>query len=59
MLEENGIGRPSTYAPIIGVLLDRYYVVRKNKQLQPTTLGRIISDMLSTQFPDVVNQEFV
>ena len=58
MLEENGIGRPSTYAPIIGVLLDRYYVVRKNKQLQPTTLGRMISDMLSSQFPDVVNQEF-
>ncbi|MDC7127033.1 MAG: type I DNA topoisomerase [Spirochaetales bacterium] len=58
MLEENGIGRPSTYAPIIGVLLDRYYVVRKNKQLQPTTLGRIISDMLSTQFPNVVNQKF-
>ena len=58
MLEENGIGRPSTYAPIISVLLDRYYVVRRNKQLQPTTLGRIISDMLSTQFPNVVNQEF-
>ncbi|MDC7228563.1 MAG: type I DNA topoisomerase [Spirochaetales bacterium] len=58
MLEENGIGRPSTYAPIIGVLLDRYYVVRRNKQLQPTTLGKIISDMLSTQFPKVVSQEF-
>ena len=58
MLEENGIGRPSTYAPIIGVLLDRYYVVRKNKQLQPTTLGKIISEMLSTQFPRVVSQEF-
>ncbi len=58
MLEENGIGRPSTYAPIISVLLDRYYVVRKNKQLQPTTLGKIISDMLSTQFPTVVSQEF-
>ncbi|HAK45371.1 MAG TPA: type I DNA topoisomerase [Spirochaeta sp.] len=58
MLEENGIGRPSTYAPIIGVLLDRYYVVRRNKQLQPTTLGKIISDMLSTQFPNVVNHEF-
>ena len=58
MLEENGIGRPSTYAPIISVLLDRYYVVRKNKQLMPTTLGRIISDLLTTQFPDVVNQEF-
>jgi DNA topoisomerase-1 len=58
MLEENGIGRPSTYAPIISVLLDRYYIVRRNKQLQPTTLGKIISDMLSTQFPNVVNQEF-
>ncbi len=58
MLEENGIGRPSTYAPIISVLLDRYYVVRRNKQLQPTTLGKIISDMLSTQFPNVVSQEF-
>ena len=58
MLEENGIGRPSTYAPIISVLLDRYYVVRRNKQLQPTTLGKIISDMLSTQFPKVVSQEF-
>jgi len=58
MLEENGIGRPSTYAPIISVLLDRYYVVRRNKQLMPTTLGKIISDMLSTQFPKVVSQEF-
>ena len=58
MLEENGIGRPSTYAPIISVLLDRYYIVRRSKQLQPTTLGKIISDMLSNQFPDVVNQEF-
>ena len=58
MLEENGIGRPSTYAPIIGVLLDRYYVVRRNKQLQPTTLGKIISEMLTKQFPEVVNQEF-
>jgi DNA topoisomerase-1 len=58
MLEEKGIGRPSTYAPIISTLLDRYYVVRKSKQLTPTTLGKIISDLLTTQFPDVVNQEF-
>ena len=58
MLEEKGIGRPSTYAPIISVLLDRYYVVRRNKQLMPTTLGRIISDLLVTQFPDVVNVDF-
>lgn len=57
-LEELSIGRPSTYAPIISVLLDRYYVVRKNKQLMPTTLGRIISDMLVSQFPDIVSVDF-
>ncbi|MBN1524443.1 MAG: type I DNA topoisomerase [Spirochaetales bacterium] len=58
MLEEQGIGRPSTYAPIISVLLDRYYVVRKNKQLVPTQLGRIINDILSSSFPDVLNVGF-
>ncbi len=57
-LEEKGIGRPSTYAPIISVLLDRYYVVRKNKQLMPTTLGRIINDMLLEAFPDIVEVNF-
>lgn len=57
-LEEKRIGRPSTYAPIISVLLDRYYVVRKSKQLKPTTLGRIIDDMLSKQFPEIVNPDF-
>jgi DNA topoisomerase I len=58
MLEEKGIGRPSTYAPIISVLLERFYVVRSNKQLQPTQLGRIISDMLVSSFPDVVDVGF-
>ncbi|MBN2051255.1 MAG: type I DNA topoisomerase [Spirochaetales bacterium] len=57
-LEEKGIGRPSTYAPIISVLLDRYYVVRKTRQLVPTTLGRIISDILVQSFPDIVNVDF-
>ena len=57
-LEENGIGRPSTYAPIISVLLDRYYVKRQNKQLVPTQLGRIISDILSSSFPDLINVSF-
>ncbi|HUX50567.1 MAG TPA: type I DNA topoisomerase [Spirochaetia bacterium] len=57
-LEEKGIGRPSTYAPIISVLLDRYYVVRKNKQLVATPLGRIINDILTTSFPDVLNVNF-
>ncbi len=58
VLEEKGIGRPSTYAPIISVLLDRYYVVRKNKQLVPTPLGRIINDILIESFPDVLDVNF-
>jgi DNA topoisomerase-1 len=58
MLEEKGIGRPSTYAPIISVLLDRYYVTRSNKQLVPTQLGRMINDILVESFPSVVNENF-
>jgi DNA topoisomerase I len=58
VLEEKGIGRPSTYAPIISVLLDRYYVVRKNRQLQPTTLGRIIHKILIKSFPEVLDVNF-
>ena len=57
-LEEKGIGRPSTYAPIISVLLDRYYVTRSNKQLVPTQLGRIICRILVESFPDVINEHF-
>jgi DNA topoisomerase-1 len=57
-LEEKGIGRPSTYAPIISVLLDRYYVTRSNKQLVPTLLGRMICDMLVEYFPHVVDAGF-
>ncbi|MAG13924.1 MAG: DNA topoisomerase I [Spirochaetales bacterium] len=57
-LEERGIGRPSTYAPIISRLLDRYYVVRKHRQLVPTTLGRIINDMLVESFPDIIEVSF-
>ncbi len=57
-LEEKGIGRPSTYAPIISVLLERYYVVRKNKQLMPTPLGRVIYDILIKSFPDVIDVNF-
>lgn len=58
ILEERGIGRPSTYAPIISVLLERYYVTRSNKQLVPTQLGRIINDILVASFPAVVNVNF-
>jgi DNA topoisomerase-1 len=57
-LEENGIGRPSTYAPIISVLLDRYYVVRKARQLIPTLLGKIINDLLTRSFPELLDPNF-
>ncbi len=58
ILEEKGIGRPSTYAPIISVLLDRYYVSRSNRQLVPTLLGRLINDMLVEYFPTIVDASF-
>ena len=58
MLEEKGIGRPSTYATIISTLLDRYYVTRSNKQLVPTQLGRMINKILVDNFPAVINEEF-
>lgn len=58
MLEEKGIGRPSTYAPIISVLLERYYVTRTNKQLVPTQLGRIINTLLIKNFSDIVDVNF-
>jgi DNA topoisomerase-1 len=57
-LEEQGIGRPSTYSPIISVLLERYYVSRENRQLVPTVLGRMICDILVEYFPDVVDVGF-
>ena len=57
-LEEKGIGRPSTYVPIISVLLDRYYVTRANKQLVPTLLGRMINELLVENFPQVVDANF-
>jgi len=58
ILREKDIGRPSTYAPIISVLLDRYYVVRANKQLVPTILGKKIFEVLVEHFPHYVNVDF-
>ena len=57
-LEENGIGRPSTYAPIISTVLDRDYVERDKKQLRPTALGIVVNDLMSEQFPDIVDVRF-
>ena len=57
-LEENGIGRPSTYAPTISTVLTREYVEREKKQLKPTPLGEIITDLMKTNFVDIVDVDF-
>ena len=57
-LEENGIGRPSTYAPIITTIIDRDYVEREQKKLSPTRLGRVINDLMIAQFPNIVDVKF-
>jgi DNA topoisomerase-1 len=57
-LEENGIGRPSTYAPIMVTLQQRNYVERVQRKLIPTQIGLIVNDLLIAYFPDVVNVEF-
>ena len=58
ILEEKRIGRPSTYAPIISVLLDRFYVTRSNKQLVPTQLGKVINNLLVANFSDIIDVNF-
>ncbi len=57
-LEENGIGRPSTYAPIISTIIDRGYVERDAKKLMPTLLGRTVDGLMIEQFPRVVDIAF-
>ncbi|QTL98435.1 type I DNA topoisomerase [Iocasia frigidifontis] len=57
-LEEEGIGRPSTYAPTISTVISRGYVERDGRQLKPTELGIIVTDLLSEHFPDVTDIEF-
>jgi DNA topoisomerase-1 len=58
ILEEYGIGRPSTYTPILSTLLDRGYAVRDNKRLYPTETGLLVNDLLIEYFPDVFNTGF-
>ena len=57
-LEENGIGRPSTYAPIITTIIDRGYVEREQKKLKPTLLGRAVDGLMLEQFPHIVDVDF-
>ena len=53
-LEEKGIGRPSTYAPIITTITARGYVVRSKKSLMPTELGKIVNTIMCENFKDIV-----
>ncbi|MBE6636367.1 MAG: type I DNA topoisomerase [Ruminococcaceae bacterium] len=57
-LEEKGIGRPSTYAPIVTTIIARGYVEREGKSLKPTELGEITTDIMVKHFPDIVNYAF-
>jgi DNA topoisomerase-1 len=57
-LEENGIGRPSTYAPILGTLQQRGYINRDGKRLIPTETGITVNDLLVEHFPDIVDVGF-
>lgn len=57
-LEEYGIGRPSTYAPIISILQDRYYVTRDGKRFIPTEIGDIVYDLLIEHFPGIMDYGF-
>ena len=57
-LEENGIGRPSTYAPTISTIISRGYVSREKKRLYPTELGIMVTDMMEKYFSEIVDTEF-
>ncbi len=57
-LEENGIGRPSTYAPILSTIQQRGYVERIDRRLVPTETGILVSDLLVQHFPDIMNVGF-
>ncbi|MBQ5810467.1 MAG: type I DNA topoisomerase, partial [Clostridia bacterium] len=57
-LDENGVGRPSTYVPIITNILQREYIEREKKSLKPTSLGEIITDIMAENFKDIVDIKF-
>ena len=57
-MEENGIGRPSTYAPTVSTILDREYVIKEGKYLRITPLGDVVTDLMCQRFPDIVDVKF-
>ncbi|MDY5943600.1 MAG: type I DNA topoisomerase [Oscillospiraceae bacterium] len=57
-MEQNGIGRPSTYAPTVSTILDREYVIKDGKYLRPTPLGEVVTDLMEQRFSDIVDMKF-
>ena len=57
-LEEQGIGRPSTYAPTISTILARHYIVKEDKNLYLTELGEVVNKMMKSAFPSIVDPKF-
>lgn len=57
-MEEQGIGRPSTYAPTISTIIARRYIVKENKNLYVTELGEIVNEIMKTAFPAIVDSSF-
>lgn len=57
-LEDKNIGRPSTYAPIMATLLDRKYIIREKKNLIPTDLGFVVTDLMEQYFPEIADTSF-
>ena len=57
-MEENGIGRPSTYAPTISTIMDRHYVSKEDGKLKPTVLGQTVCDLLTQYFSDIMDTNF-
>ena len=58
LLEELGIGRPSTYAPTVSTIQDRYYVIREGRALKPTPLGEVVNQLMEERFSDIVDPGF-
>ena len=57
-MEEKGVGRPSTYASIVSTIQEREYVVKKDKKLEPTPLGEVVTQLMLDRFNDVIDVEF-
>ena len=58
LLEEKGIGRPSTYAPTVSTILERNYVIKEGKALKPTPLGEVVTNLMKDKFTDIVDPGF-